>query len=112
MWQKKEDGEKNYEEALSYCQELDLAGHSDWRLPTKEELVAIASIGSSGLIEQFPDLEEDRYWAGTSMGELSWAENPAKIAYTVDFDPSSGNYKRPITYFRTYSYNVRAVRSG
>ena len=40
------------------------------------------------------------------------SEDGNKIAYTVDFDPDSSNYGRHITYFRTYSYFVRAVRSN
>ncbi|GAI50960.1 unnamed protein product, partial [marine sediment metagenome] len=43
--------------------------------------------------------------------ELYWAQNPDKIAYTVDFDPGSTNYGSDVTYFRTYDYYVRAVRN-
>ncbi|MEX2160280.1 MAG: DUF1566 domain-containing protein [Anaerolineales bacterium] len=110
MWQKEDPGEMTYEAAISFCNSLDLAGHSDWRLASIEELLSLANLGPNLLKEFFPGLIEDRYWALTSEGELAWAEDPGRIAYTVDFDPGSGNYKHPTTYFRTYSYNVRAVR--
>jgi hypothetical protein len=111
MWQVSEDGEKRkYGEALMYCQMLDLGGHEDWRLPSKEELQWLARPGFESLKQTFPDLQDERYWAASPEDELYWAENPGNIAYTVDFDPDSSNYGRAITYFRVYSYFVRAVR--
>ncbi len=113
MWQKEEDAEeRKYGEALVFCQMLDLLGYDDWRLPKKGELASLASHGIDVLKGHFPKVQEERYWAETSNDELLWAEDPARIAYTVDFDPDSSNYGRPITYFRIYSYFVRAVRNG
>ena len=111
LWQRANDGtERNYEEALTYCQSLDLAGHHDWRLPRKEELAKLATVGFETLKEFFPNIKKERYWAHTMVDELYWAEAPERIAYTVDFDPNSGNYKQAITYFKSNSYYVRAVR--
>lgn len=111
LWQRAEDGTgRYYEEALTYCQSLDLAAHHDWRLPRKEELAELATVGFETLKKVFPDLNKERYWAHTMVDELYGAEAPERIAYTIDFDPSSGNYGHPITYFRTYRYYVRAVR--
>ena len=112
MWQVDEDGEeRKYGEALMYCQMLDLGEYDDWRLPTKEELHRLAYPGYEILKKIFPNLQEERYWAASPESELHWAENPGKIAYTLDFDPSSSNYGQAITYYRTYSYYVRAVRN-
>jgi hypothetical protein len=111
MWQADEDGEeKKYGQALAYCQMLELAGYDDWRLPKKEELQVLARFEYQDLQKLLPDIQEERYWAESPEDELYWAENPGKIAYTVDFDPGSSNYGRGITYFRIYSYYVRAVR--
>ena len=113
VWQRAEDrAEYNYQDALAYCSSLELAGHRDWRLPIKEELVDLATEGFDTLQQVFPDIQAERYWAHTSKGELSWAEAPERIAYTVEFAPHSGNYGRAVTYFRTYSYFVRAVRDS
>ena len=112
IWQRDEDGEeRKYGQALGYCQSLDLAGYDDWRLPRKEELVYLATLGYGALAAFFPDLQDERYWAESTPDELYWAESPNRIAYTVDFDPGSSNYGRSITYFRVYGYYVRAVRS-
>ncbi len=110
LWQRAEDGtERNYEEALTYCQSLSLAGHHDWRLPRKEELAKLATVDFEALREVFPNIKKERYWARTMVDELHWAEAPERIAYTIDFAPDSGNYGHPITNFRTYRYYVRAV---
>lgn len=113
IWQKEDDGkERNYKEALGYCESLNLGGYDDWRLPRKEELIKLAESGYEDLKRVFPNIKAERYWAKTSHEELYWAENPDKIAYTVDFDPDSSNYGAAITYFRSYEYYIRAVRSG
>jgi hypothetical protein len=42
MWTKKDNGSKvTWQEATDYCRNLQLAGHSDWRLPTIDELKSI-----------------------------------------------------------------------
>ena len=41
MWQKTDGGEMTWENAISYCNNLSLAGYSDWRLPTAIELFSI-----------------------------------------------------------------------
>ncbi len=39
MWQQQDDGiERTWQDAITYCDALTLAGHDDWRLPTVEEL--------------------------------------------------------------------------
>lgn len=42
MWQKSDNGNSiNWNSALSYCENLSLADHSDWRLPNAKELQSI-----------------------------------------------------------------------
>jgi serine/threonine-protein kinase len=42
MWAKKDNGsDVNWQQAMDYCQNLQLAGYSDWRLPTLDELQGI-----------------------------------------------------------------------
>ncbi|MCP4413894.1 MAG: DUF1566 domain-containing protein, partial [Gammaproteobacteria bacterium] len=43
MWQQNDNGNfYNWEEALSFAENFNLAGHSDWRLPNAKELQSIA----------------------------------------------------------------------
>lgn len=113
QWQKQDDEvERNYEDAQVYIKGLCLAGYDDWRLPQKEELIELAKVGYKTLKQVFPNIKSERYWANTTHRELDWAQNPDKIAYTVDFDPKSGNYGTDVTYFRSYDYYLRAVRTA
>jgi hypothetical protein len=42
MWMQQDAGvAKNWEQALSYCENFEIAGHSDWRLPQAKELQSL-----------------------------------------------------------------------
>ncbi|MDD5654370.1 MAG: DUF1566 domain-containing protein [Candidatus Omnitrophica bacterium] len=83
MWQKDESPNLNWEEALKYCQELSLAGHKDWRLPTIRELPTILDLsfkdGAWFFKEFFPNTQTAPlgfYWASTTYGDtFGWGEN-------------------------------------
>ncbi|MBW1744407.1 MAG: DUF1566 domain-containing protein [Deltaproteobacteria bacterium] len=76
-WQNEDDGVKRtWSEAVDYCENLTVAGYSDWRLPTKKELLGItnyAGFGPSIDTSFFPYAHgpEDRYWSGTTLTFLS-----------------------------------------
>jgi flagellar biosynthesis GTPase FlhF len=51
MWTKKDNGrDVTWQQAMNYCQSLQLAGHADWQLPTIDELQGIhdASVNIPG----------------------------------------------------------------
>jgi len=45
MWQQSTDGPMTWESAISHCEDLSLAGYSDWRLPNPSELRSITDYG-------------------------------------------------------------------
>lgn len=48
MWQQEDSGEPlDWEQALAWCEELDSAGATDWRLPDAKELQSIVDYGRS-----------------------------------------------------------------
>lgn len=48
MWQQSDDGvERDWETALDYAENLELAGHNDWRVPNAKELQSIVDYARS-----------------------------------------------------------------
>ena len=109
MWQQTDGGEMTIENAIIYCNNLDLGGHSDWRLPNALEAFSIlnhqnsnpaldASVFNSSLAEYWWTSDRQandntKVWATNSGGGIG---NHPKIE-TI----SAGGIKR---------FHVRAVR--
>jgi len=90
--------------AITHCEDLELDGHGDWRLPNLAELTSLVddtrvdpSIDSS----VFDHTASNGYWSSTTDAGNS------DYAWFVGFGSGyqSGNYK-------TYSFYVRCVRAG
>ncbi|MBU0673802.1 MAG: DUF1566 domain-containing protein [Proteobacteria bacterium] len=69
LWQQQGMDELSWEEAISYCEELVLAGAGDWRLPNIKELQTI--VDTSVLYpavsrRYFPGIRSSFYWSSTS----------------------------------------------
>jgi hypothetical protein len=110
MWQKDDDGhQRNWKEAMEYARALSLAGHSDWRLPSKDELVSLscdARPNSEIRRKYFPGMKASDYWTSTTY------ENNDGDAYYVTCDggnPYSGEVSYSYSY-KTYTHYVRCVR--
>ena len=126
MWQQTDDGNTyNWYEAsgtdnttynpafLDVCGSLDLAGYSDWRLPTKRELMSIedfsVAINSGPMIDTtaFPNGRASAYWASTI------SVNDPTQAFDVVFHDGQAATKimyKPVIY-NWFPY-VRCVRDG
>ena len=102
MWQKTTESALNYETAISYCKNLTLAGHTDWRLPTKNELMSLVDKNfSKPAIDTgaFPDAVSFGYWTSTIS-----ADDPDDIIFINFVSGKPGNGDKSDTYY------VRAVR--
>jgi hypothetical protein len=78
IWQQGESEMKDWETACSYCENLSLAGQSDWRLPNIEELKTIVdydkydpAINTAYFID-FPKVKHSYYWSSTVHSDLTY----------------------------------------
>ena len=85
MWSKATitEADVTQHQAEDLCRELRLAEHADWRLPTVEELFALADRSRYNPAidtEAFPDTSSDWYWTSTIT---AWSSS---LAWFVSFD--------------------------
>ena len=102
MWQQKTQEAMTWVQAVSYCENLSLAGHNAWRLPTVNELQSLVDYSRCNPainVTYFPDTVSSFYWASTTYVGGNYD------AWGVDFD-NGYNYSN----YKYCRYNVRAVR--
>ncbi len=104
-WQKQDDATaRTWANAGVYCDASTLGGYSDWRLPSRMELVSIVDYGRySPAINAtyFPGTSSSSYWSSTTTAYST------SYAWYVDFD-----YGYSSNTNNAYSYYVRCVRGG
>ena len=94
----------NWENAIQYCEDLNLAGYSDWRLPNRKELrtlVDYTRYNPSIDTNYFNDTYSSSYWSGTTSA------TGTDCAWCIYFD-----YGSDYGLYKSYSRYVRAVRAG
>lgn len=106
MWQDNTDAKdltKAWADAINYCETLSLGGHSDWRLPSIEELVSITDKGrvNPSIDPSFANVASSNYWSSTT--NVSNSDN----AWNVNFNNGNDNNNN-----KTGSNYVRCVRSA
>jgi len=98
MWQQSDSGEgMDWPSALSYCENLDLAGYDDWRLPNAKELQYIVDYNNSpdtnaqpaidGIFEtqtienELGQKDYPYFWTSTSHANSQGAANAVYISF-------------------------------
>jgi hypothetical protein len=104
-WQTIEVRPRKWEQALAYCEQLELGGFTDWRLPTIKEFSSLVNekqVNPAINTTFFPTTRSAPYWTGTTF-----AKHPG-FAWYINFENGlehNGGYKGR-------QYHVRAVRGG
>lgn len=116
MWQKATaTGDENkgmtFEEAIEYCENLELGGFKDWRLPSRNELMSLIDFDlKEPSIDHdfFSDTFSSWYVTSTTLYNVISPSNTGKNnVWLVDFQVPSVGYG-----VKTTDYWVRAVRGG
>jgi len=106
MWQQTAPaGTYTWEQALEYAENLSLAGHKDWRLPTIRELQTIVNfMGDPALTQAFPDTTTPQTYP--FLSSTSWSPDKSYV-WSVLFNQSTGE-----PYVKGDPGKIRAVREG
>ena len=94
---------KTWQEAIDYCEDLNFAGHEDWRLPNYNELYSIGdrSKFNPAIKDAFENVSSSYYWSSTTYVVST------NSAWYVVF-----NYGYGYADYKGNGYYVRCVRDG
>ena len=102
-WQRAVDaGKLDWPSAKAYCEGLSLAGHDDWRFPTRVELVSIVDFTTRDPAidaTAFPGTPSEGFWSASRVA------GAASAAWYVDFGAGS-----TYSFFVDDAERVRCVR--
>lgn len=103
IWQKDDAGPMRWDRAEAQCRELTLAGKSDWRLPTRQELTGMYKALSDDdhiVDRRLPPFQwtGEWYWSSTIV-------DPYTAAYLVNFNGGTKPWQA-----KAETFHVRAVR--
>ena len=95
MWQKSnDDTPRTWSSAVTYCDSLTLAGHTDWRLPNIKELHSIGYYKASfdAINTNFFGGTRDKIWSNTLNADSKPFYFSTALGYCDDLESSSQNY--------------------
>jgi len=99
IWQKDHAGPMSWTQAMDYASKLELAGYTDWRLPTIKELITLIDFGKHDPASNFPGMPSEWFWSSSPYAPYSVR------TWYVNFN--FGSVHNDVKYF---DYYVRCVR--
>jgi hypothetical protein len=99
LWQRSApDGTFNFDDARTYCSQLQLAGQQGWRLPSMTELLTLIDEGAAAApmidASAFPNTPSEAFWTSSEFGGVPG------MAWQVYFDHGNGLYGLPSAQYR------------
>jgi hypothetical protein len=114
MWQLRAPTKlMNWHTAMEYCENLVLAGHNDWCLPSEKELHELSGAyfhNPQNFLNYFPDTRDYFYWTSTKAPFGGPCDPPGYSfceAFYTDKDKIIS-----LDYCMRREYLLRAVRNG
>jgi len=107
MWQQAGSSTMTWEQALAYCEGLNLGDNTDWRMPTIKELRSLVDYNyysPSINTTYFPHTVSSFYWSSTTYATLTGCASGVNFYKGLSGEDLSSN--------KSDSYYVRAVRGG
>ena len=99
MWGKILPSQLTFDDSATTCQNLTIAGYSDWRMPTRQELRTLVRFDRFNPASDLFDQPSDWFWTNESFGKTeSWA---------IYF-----YYGKAYARIQSNAYFVRPVRAG
>lgn len=106
IWQDNSDIKvsRTRNEAKSFCLNLSLGGHDDWRLPDISELSTLVDVSqrSPAADDAFHNIQDSGYWSITDSLHSSWTGGSA---WGIDFDSGKSG-----SVGKHYTHNALCVR--
>ncbi|MCK5809257.1 DUF1566 domain-containing protein [bacterium] len=99
IWTKNYELAKNWQEALSYCENLTYAEESDWRLPNINEIKTLTTYSNYAPASYFPDMPSISFWSSTT------GKTALDFAMNISFNAGLVG-----SLYKGYDNGVRCVR--
>lgn len=100
QWTKDYGTSLTWQQALSYCENLDYGGYTDWRLPNIKELETLVDDTKYNPASSFPEMPSSWFWSSSSF------VSPTYDAWYVYFGYGYVNYNNKAHHYS----NARCVR--
>jgi len=100
-WQKVFEPKMNWTQATEHCDALSYGGKTDWRLPSRKELMSIVKYRLNNPASDFPEMPAVYFWSNSTSSESEG------FAWGINFRNGSLN-----NYDKASTQHTRCVRSS
>ncbi|MCK4781616.1 lamin tail domain-containing protein [Candidatus Parcubacteria bacterium] len=88
IWLKQGQEKMKWKDAIDFCNNLDFASSTDWRLPNYKELYSIVDFGAENapvIDKNYFNIEPDKYWTSSARKKIL-GYGHLYYAYGIDFN--------------------------